>query len=79
MYSSEPAAVAMQKKSDVDRAYVELAKKLLDEGTIPALATHDEAMIAAILEHVKARAMGVEKFEFEMLHGIRREHTSRRL
>src|SRR5262249_26453204 len=49
----EPAALAIQKKSEVDRAYVELAKKLLDEGAIPALATHDEAMIGPILEHVK--------------------------
>jgi proline dehydrogenase len=69
----EPPSVAMPRKSDVDAAYVRLAKTLLDEGTYPALATHDEKMIEAILNHVKQRAIPAEKFEFEMLHGVRRD------
>ena len=38
----EPKSVAYQLKSDVDAAYVRLAKRLLTEGVYPAIATHDE-------------------------------------
>jgi proline dehydrogenase len=69
----EPAGFAMPKKSDVDEAYESLAKKLLDDGTYPALATHDERMIGTALAHVRAGGIAAEKFEFEMLHGIRRD------
>ncbi|MEI9813369.1 MAG: tRNA isopentenyl-2-thiomethyl-A-37 hydroxylase MiaE [Acidobacteriota bacterium] len=55
------------------RAYVKLAQVLLDEGTYPALATHDERMIEAILAHVRERSIAAERFEFEMLHGVRRD------
>jgi proline dehydrogenase len=65
----EPPSAAMPKKADVDGAYLTLAKKLLDEGTYPALATHDERMIEAILELRPAP----DRFEWEMLHGVRRD------
>src|SRR5262249_37305157 len=69
----EPASLAMPKKRDVDQAYMSLARTLLDRGTYPALATHDERMIEAALEHVKSRGIPADRFEFEMLHGIRRD------
>jgi proline dehydrogenase len=69
----EPPALAMRKKSGVDRAYLVLAKKLLDEGTYPALATHDEAMIEPLLAYIRERHIPPERFEFEMLHGVRRD------
>jgi proline dehydrogenase len=65
----EPPSAAMPKKSDVDAAYQLLAKKLLEEGTYPAIATHDEKMIAAVL----ALNPSPDKFEWEMLHGVRRD------
>ena len=43
----EPEAVAYQTKSDVDAAFVRMMKLLLTEGTYPAIATHDPAMIDA--------------------------------
>jgi proline dehydrogenase len=64
---------AMPVKADVDRAYVQLARTLLDHGTYPALATHDDAMIDAIVAHVKQRGIASDQFEFEMLHGVRRD------
>lgn len=62
-------STAMPKKSDVDAAYLTLAKKLLAEGTYPALATHDERIIEGILE----LRPNPETFEWEMLHGVRRD------
>ena len=69
----EPAAVAFPKKADVDKSYIELMKLLLDRGTYPALATHDENMIAAAKAYVSARGISRDAFEFQMLYGIRRD------
>ena len=43
----EPADIAWQRKPDVDAAYVRMMEALLRDGTFPALATHDPAIIAA--------------------------------
>jgi proline dehydrogenase len=69
----EPPSAAMPRKSDVDRSYLALMRKLFEAGTIPGLGTHDERMIAAALDYVKAHAIRPEQFEFQMLHGIRRD------
>ena len=69
----EPRAVAYQAKADVDAAYVRLAKILLEGGTYPAIATHDPAMIAAAREFAAARGIAADRFEFQMLYGIRRD------
>src|SRR5579883_1611274 len=41
----EPASAAFSEKAEVDRSYVELMKVLLDKGTYPAIATHDERIV----------------------------------
>jgi proline dehydrogenase len=69
----EPPSVAMANKSDVDTAYLALAKKLLDEGTYPALGTHDEKMIDPLLAYIAERKIPTERFEWQMLHGVRRD------
>lgn len=69
----EPEAVAFPEKSKVDEAYVTLGKKMIDEAFYPAFATHDEAIISALKAHAEAKGIGKEKFEFQMLFGIRRD------
>jgi proline dehydrogenase len=69
----EPKTVAYQKKSEVDDAYVALMKMLLDQGNYPAIATHDPAMIAATKAHVAEQGYPKDRFEFQMLYGIRRD------
>lgn len=69
----EPPAVAFPRKEDVDTNYVELTKLLLDSGTYPAIATHDEKMIDAAKAYVAQRGIGRDAFEFQMLYGIRRD------
>src|SRR5262249_15809645 len=43
----EPPTVAFPKKVDVDEQYLRLMYRLLERGVYPALATHDETLIAA--------------------------------
>jgi proline dehydrogenase len=73
----EPRAVAFQKKSDVDAAFVELTQLLLVEGVYPAIATHDPAMIEATRRFAAARQIPPDRYEFQMLFGIRRDLQAR--
>jgi proline dehydrogenase len=69
----EPKDVALQDKEDVDRAFLDLMKVLLREGTYPAIATHDPAMIAAARKFATEHGINKAAFEFQMLYGIRRD------
>jgi proline dehydrogenase len=69
----EPKSVAHQQKSDVDAAYVRLARRLLTEGMYPAIATHDEAILNVVTRFAANRAIAPETYEFQMLYGIRRD------
>ncbi|HEU4672667.1 MAG TPA: proline dehydrogenase family protein [Candidatus Limnocylindrales bacterium] len=74
---SEPAAVAWQERADVDRAYVELMERLLVEGEHPAIATHDERMHRRAIDFARRTGIGPERFEFQMLYGVRRDLQQR--
>jgi len=69
----EPASVAFKAKKDVDASFVELMKMLLADGDYPAIATHHEAMIEATVDFHQKEGIGKDTFEFQMLHGVRRD------
>jgi len=67
----EPESVAFPQKEDVDRSYLELVDMCLQKGHYVAVATHDEAIIQKVLEWVRERKIPLDRFEFQMLYGIR--------
>ena len=69
----EPAAIAYPGKAEVDRNYVQLMKLLLDSGSRPAIASHDEKIVRTALAHVRQNRIPPDRFEFQMLYGIRRD------
>jgi proline dehydrogenase len=69
----EPAEVAFPLKADVDKNYVRLSHLLLASPVYHGLATHDEAMIAAIKSYTGERGIDPARFEFQMLYGVRRD------
>jgi proline dehydrogenase len=69
----EPEDVAFQKKSEVDASYVKLMKILMKSGVYHGLATHDEAIIKDAKAFATRENIPRNAFEFQMLHGIRRE------
>jgi proline dehydrogenase len=69
----EPKDVAYQSKADVDAAYVRIMRLLLRDGTYPAIATHDPAMIDATRAFAREQRIAPDRFEFQMLYGIRRD------
>jgi proline dehydrogenase len=72
----EPSSVAYRKKEDVDANYARLMQQLLEQGNYPAIATHDAAMIDVARRYALAHQIGPDRFEFQMLYGIRRDLQS---
>ncbi len=64
---AEPDTVAFAEKSEVDTNYLKLTRLLLEGGEYPAIATHDDRMVAGATSFPK------DKFEFQMLYGVRRD------
>jgi proline dehydrogenase len=73
----EPATVAYPEKADVDANYVRCMHKLLTEGNYPALATHDDRIIKEATRYVRANGIAADRFEFQMLYGVRRDLQDR--
>lgn len=67
----EPPEVAFPQKPDVDRNYLALVDRALREGHYVAIATHDEQIIAQVEEWLQQRQTPRDRFEFQMLYGIR--------
>lgn len=84
----EPPHLAYPKKRDVDAAFDRLTDFLLEKSLIAeyssatasgrfpplaAIATHDEKRIQYAIEQAKKMNLPVERLEFQMLYGIRRD------
>ena len=69
----ESSGVAFADKAEVDASYRRLMQRLLMDGAYPALATHDERIVAEAVQWVGERQIAPERFEFQMLYGIRRD------
>jgi proline dehydrogenase len=69
----EPADIAFVRKEDTNANYIALMKLLLRNGTHPAIATHDRAMIDATIAFVDELGLTENRFEFQMLYGIGRK------
>jgi proline dehydrogenase len=67
----EPPQRAYPRKVDVDAAYRRLAERSLLEGGFTAIATHDERLIEHTIAFAAANAVPVERFQFQMLYGVR--------
>lgn len=73
----EPARIAFRRKKDVDANFIKLTKILLPSGIYHALATHDPRMIEAAIRFAAEQNITKDKFEFQMLYGIRTDLQTR--
>jgi proline dehydrogenase len=69
----EPPTVAFPAKRDVDANYVAAMKRLMTAGKYPGLATHDATIIAEAKRFATAEGIAPDRFEFQMLYGVRRD------
>ena len=70
---NEPPEVAFPEKKDTDANYIKVMQVLLSSGVYHGIATHDPKMIDATIEFATREGIGKEKFEFQMLYGVRRD------
>jgi proline dehydrogenase len=70
---AEPDHVAYPDKKDVDASYVRCTHLLLEHGNYPGIATHDEAMIQATKDFARQHDIAPDRFEFQLLYGVRRD------
>ena len=73
----EPASVAYAEKKDVDANYVKCMHALLRDGNFPGIATHDPAMINETKRFARENEIAPNRFEFQMLYGVRRDLQER--
>jgi proline dehydrogenase len=78
----ESPTIAWKKKADVDASYARLMDMALGEeaqatGFYPALGTHDHNLIMRAELEAARRDIARDRFEFQMLHGIRRDWQQR--
>jgi len=72
----EPSRIAFPNKKDVDANFIKLMKILISSETYNALATHDPKMIDAATQFAAEQNISKDKFEFQMLYGIRTDLQS---
>jgi proline dehydrogenase len=73
----EPPEVAFPDKKDVDGNYVAAMHRLMEHGRYPGIATHDERIIAEAQRFAKEKGIAADRFEFQMLYGVRRDLQER--
>jgi proline dehydrogenase len=78
----EAPTIAWKSKADVSASYARLMNLMLDgraheTGFYAALATHDHVLILQAEREVAKQGIGKDQFEFQMLHGVRRDWQQR--
>lgn len=69
----EPREIAFPEKSEVDANFKKIIKRHMLNGNYTAVATHDDKIIDYTKELVKKHGINTDRFEFQMLFGIRNE------
>jgi proline dehydrogenase len=74
----EPPALAFPAKKDVDEQFYRLCTRLVAAdaqaaGAFLAIGTHDSSLLARLQAHLAAQQVPRDRYEFEMLYGIRRD------
>lgn len=69
----EPSDIAFPEKEKVDANFKKIIKKHLLNGNYTAVATHDDKIIDYTKNLVKRHGISPDRFEFQMLYGIRNE------
>jgi proline dehydrogenase len=70
---AEPVDIAFQERREVSESFVQLMEHLVQRGNYPGIATHDEELVKRTIEFVKQENISADRFEFQMLYGVRRD------
>jgi proline dehydrogenase len=73
----EPPEIAYRGRGQVRRSFARLAATLLAAGSVVHVATHDVRLVEGARRFIRARGIPRERYEFQMLYGIRRDLQAR--
>ncbi|MFE1462330.1 proline dehydrogenase family protein [Streptomyces nigra] len=73
----EPAEVALQRKQDIDTAYVRILRILMEGTGYPMIGSHDPRLISIGQELARRAGRKLDEYEFQMLYGIRSDEHLR--
>ncbi|MDI9831009.1 proline dehydrogenase family protein [Streptomyces sp. KAU_LT] len=73
----EPAEVALQRKQDIDKAYVRILRILMEGSGYPMIGSHDPRLISIGQELARRAGRKLDEYEFQMLYGIRSDEHLR--
>jgi proline dehydrogenase len=76
---AEPAAIAIQDREGIGDAFVALCETLLAADAYPGVATHDPDMLRRVAAVARRLGRGRDRYEFQMLYGVRRDLQRRLL
>ena len=76
---AEPPEVALQERQAIGDAFVAMCRRLLEANAYPGVATHDQEMLSRVAAFAEQRGIGKDRYEFQMLYGIRRDLQRRLL
>ncbi len=69
----EPASIAYKDKQEVRENYLKLLDVMFKDGNYVGIATHDKPLIDAAYSRIKNQNIPKDKFEFQMLLGVRED------
>ncbi|MEV8091296.1 proline dehydrogenase family protein [Streptomyces nigra] len=73
----EPAEVALQRKQDIDKAYVRILRILMEGTGYPMIGSHDPRLISIGQDLARRAGRKLDEYEFQMLYGIRSDEHLR--
>ncbi len=73
----EPEQIALQQMPAIREAFKEYVKILLEKTPYPRIATHDDELIDWVNGYTEDNNIGRERYEFQMLYGLREETMAR--
>ncbi len=68
---NEPPTLAYKNMPAIRTHYMRCAEALLERGNYPGIATHDLRLIEAVETFVRERNIARDRFEFQLLYGVR--------
>lgn len=69
----EPSSIAIKEKAKINDNFMKVLELMLSNGSYVGIATHDEYLINKSYELVKKLNLSKDKYEFQMLLGVRED------
>jgi proline dehydrogenase len=70
---AEPESIAYHDRAEINRSFVDCCAVLLEADAYPGVATHDPEMLEGVKAYARAHDVASDRYEFQLLHGIRRD------